>query len=452
MFVDEVDITLTAGKGGNGAISWRREANIPKGWPWGWDGGKWGDIILLTDPNQNTLSTFRYKKIYESPKWQPGSSSNMAWAAGEDLILKVPVGTLVKDRDGEILHDLSTPHVSLRMCRWWRWWYGNAHFTSSTRQKPNFAELGDRGETIDVTLELKLVADIGIIGLPSAGKSTLISCVTNARPKIADYPFTTLTPNLGIMEHKDHSMVLEDVPGLIPGAHKGDGLGIQFLKHIQRTRVLLHLLDASRAEQCMSDYQAIRDELLLFDPDMAEKEEIIVLSKIDLISDHDLETLQEMMENELPDKKIFGISAPIERWLEELKNFLIQMKDDQAVPEDEGQKLPVINLREYAEPNAFTIEDLGEFQYRVHGDRIQQIVRMSDPGNSEATMRIFDVMKKRNILHEIEKLAKKTFQSQHPEHTLQEGEIWYHIGDEARALIEDRDFSLNSVMYMKADV
>lgn len=128
------------------------------------------------------------------------------------------------------------------------------------------------------------------------------------------------------------------------------------------------------------------------------------------------------------------------------------MKDDQAVPEDEGQKLPVINLREYAEPNAFTIEDLGEFQYRVHGDRIQQIVRMSDPGNSEATMRIFDVMKKRNILHEIEKLAKKTFQSQHPEHTLQEGEIWYHIGDEARALIEDRDFSLNSVMYMKADV
>ena len=453
MFVDEVHVTLTAGKWGDGNASLRREANIPKWGPWWGNGGKWGDIILQANPNHNTLSTFRYKKIFRAKNGENGGQNNMTGACAPDLILPVPVGTLVRcdgefllnttdtnlhPKQWEIIHDLSEPYQSLRLCQWGRGGYGNANFTSSTRQKPTFAELGDRGESMQVTLELKLVADIGIIGLPSAGKSTLISCLTNAKPKIAQYHFTTLVPNLGIMEHKGKSLVLEDVPGLIPGAHKWDGLGIQFLKHIQRTKTLLHLLDASEAESCLQNYQNIRNELELFDPDMMEKEEIIVISKIDLISEHDKETLLEMLNESFPDKKIFTISAPIAVGLEDLKNYLIQNFAHETQTEVSEEQENVIDLRKKSDPNRFIIEDMWDYQYRLVSDRIGQIVRMSDPNHPEATARIYDVLQKRNVIHELEKLAKATFEAENPRHELEPSEVWYHIGTDANILIEWR--------------
>jgi len=212
--------------------------------------------------------------------------------------------------EGNLLHDLAKPGEMVRLCIGGRGGYGNAHFVGATRRTPRFAENGDVGTRLDVHLELKLVADVGIIGVPSAGKSTLISCLTSVRPKIADYPFTTLIPNLGVMEYKGQNMVLEDVPGLIPGAHKGEGLGIEFLKHIERTRVLLHLLDAGKYEDCISDYDAIRNELNLFNPTMLEKEEIIVLSKTDLLDADMVEDLKSQIEKKTG-KKVFPISAPI---------------------------------------------------------------------------------------------------------------------------------------------
>lgn len=211
--------------------------------------------------------------------------------------------------EGNLLHDLAKPGETVRLCVGGRGGYGNSHFASSTRRSPAFAELGDRGTKLETHLELKLVADVGIIGIPSAGKSTLISCITSVRPKIADYPFTTLIPNLGVMEYKGKNMVLEDVPGLIAGAHKGAGLGIEFLKHIERTRVLCHLLDAGKYEDCIADYDIIRKELELFNPELLEKEEIIVLSKCDLLDADMVEDLKKQLHKKTK-KKIYAISAP----------------------------------------------------------------------------------------------------------------------------------------------
>lgn len=284
MFIDEVQIKVIAGKGGDGLVSWRREKYIPKGGPWGGDGGRGGDVYLLSDDNINTLSEYRHKKVLVAENGQGGNPNLMHGADGEDLILLVPVGTLVRNATtNDLLFDMSEKFMKVCVAHGGRGGYGNAHFTSSTRQAPAFAELGDTPEERDLFLELKLVADIGIIGIPSAGKSTLISKLSNVKPKIGDYPFTTLTPNLGVLEHKGKSLVIEDVPGLIPGASEGKGLGIEFLKHIERTGVILHLLDLYRLDKVFSDYTDIRKELGLFSQELQDKEEIIVFSKGDLL-------------------------------------------------------------------------------------------------------------------------------------------------------------------------
>ncbi|MDD5770302.1 MAG: GTPase ObgE [Candidatus Gracilibacteria bacterium] len=408
MFIDEVNIKLIAGKGGDGVVTWRREKYIPKGGPRGGNGGNGGNIYLQTNSNLNTLSDFRHKKILMAPEGQKGATNLMQGACGEDLVLNVPIGTIVKNAEtGEIIVDLSENNVKFLIAKGGRGGFGNAHFTTSTRQAPSFAEIGDIGETKNVILELKLVADIGIIGIPSAGKSTLIGNITNVKPKIGDYPFTTLVPNLGVLEHKNKTLVLEDVPGLIPGASEGKGLGIEFLKHIERTKVLMHLLDLYRLDQVMQDYKDIRYELKTFSLDLDKKEEIIVFSKGDLLDSEMKDFIVSEFKKKFKKKNIFIISAATGEGIEKLKDYLID-NFSTSIIENENLKfineneLKVIDLRYEEDPKNVELEYLGDYKFRATGKRLEQIVRMTNFDNFEGVMRVYDVLEKLGVIKKVE--------------------------------------------------
>jgi GTP-binding protein len=284
MFVDEAMVTVVSGKGGAGCVSFRREARIPMGGPDGGNGGRGGDVWLVATSNKNTLVDFRHKPRIKAQSGRPGQGSNMSGRSGRDVEISIPIGTLVYSAEtGELLADLDRGDARLLVAEGGKGGRGNAMFATSTDRAPRRADPG--GEAIEVTLrlELKLLADVGLVGLPNAGKSTLISVISSARPRIADYPFTTLTPNLGVVERfAGMPFVVADVPGLIPGAHEGKGLGIRFLKHVQRTSVLLHLLDMSRPDP-LGDWRAIRHELEMFDRALAERTEVVALNKCDLL-------------------------------------------------------------------------------------------------------------------------------------------------------------------------
>lgn len=302
-FIDEARIKVAAGRGGPGCVSFRREKNIPKGGPDGGDGGKGGDVWLESASGLSTLQDFRYKRVYDAGHGDHGKGSNKAGKDGEELIIRVPVGTIVKDADsGDVLIDMSTHGERWPICKGGRGGKGNAHFASSTHQAPKFAQPGEEGEFKEILLELKLLADVGILGFPNAGKSTLISRVSAAKPKIADYAFTTLVPNLGVVALPEYrSFVIADIPGLIEGAHAGRGLGHRFLKHIERTRLFVHMVDGAQILELATkpDFQAddysrldeeldrlygtIRTELGLYDEALLEKPELLAFNKIDLI-------------------------------------------------------------------------------------------------------------------------------------------------------------------------
>ena len=303
-FIDEATIKIAAGHGGPGCVSFRRETFAPRGGPDGGDGGAGGDVVFIATSQKATLQDFRFKRIYQAPNGMHGSGSNKAGRDGEDLHIKVPVGTIIRDKETqEIIFDFTEEGQEWVACEGGRGGKGNAHFVSSTHQAPKFAQPGEEGGTREITLELKLLADAGIIGFPNAGKSTLISRITAARPKVADYPFTTLVPNLGVVSMPDHqSFVVADIPGLIEGAHRGAGLGHRFLKHIERTKLFIHLLDGSQVledatqlddeekssfdraiDRLIERYSAIRTELGLFNEALLHKPEVVVLNKLDLL-------------------------------------------------------------------------------------------------------------------------------------------------------------------------
>jgi GTP-binding protein len=315
-FVDEVEITASSGKGGAGSVSFRREAMAPRGGPDGGDGGRGGHIYFRVNPQLNSLLGFRYKKKYAAANGQAGRGRNQTGADGQDLFLEVPLGTLVRDADSdEILFDLSQAgeHLFLSGGRGGK---GNWFFRTAVNQAPEKAQPGEAGQSRKIRLELKLLADVGVIGFPNAGKSTLISAISAARPKIADYPFTTLTPHLGVVSiDEERTMVVADIPGLVPGASSGVGLGIQFLKHIERTRVFIHLIDIQSAEgrDPIGDFEAINlelaryDELVEHDPDyrpLTERPQVVVLNKIDTVK-------SERWESVVSDFKGKGFDAPL---------------------------------------------------------------------------------------------------------------------------------------------
>lgn len=329
MFVDQVRVILIAGKGGDGCVSFRREYRVPKGGPDGGRGGDGGSIYLVSDPNLNSLSYFRYHPINKAKKGAPGQGSNKQGKRGRDLYLKVPVGTMVKDAaTGQVLHDFLKPEEVYLAARGGRGGRGNASFATPTHQVPREFEKGRPGEEKELILELKLIADVGLVGFPNTGKSTLISKISAARPEIADYPFTTLTPNLGVVDlDEERSFVVADIPGLIEGAHLGHGLGIQFLRHIERTRILVHLIDVSplSGRDPVKDYRVIQAELKAFNPEMVSRKQVIVANKVDLLGEDRKRLLATKRLAAREKKPFLAISALTGEGLKELVSLLARL-------------------------------------------------------------------------------------------------------------------------------
>jgi len=332
MFVDEALIWVKAGDGGRGCVSFRREKYVPRGGPDGGDGGKGGDVILEADPNLKTLLDYRYKREYKAQNGEPGKGKNQHGKDGKPLILKVPVGTIVKDAQiDKVIADLSKPFERLVVARGGKGGRGNGRFATPTRQAPNFAEPGEPGEERWLKLELKLLADVGLVGFPNTGKSTLLRKISRARPEVAPYPFTTLRPYLGVVRFEGKEFIVADIPGLIEGAHKGIGLGNQFLKHIERTRLLVHLIDISNGEDALELYKKIRNELGLYKEELLKKNELVVLNKIDLpqVREKVEEVKETFQKRGLP---FFAISALTGEGIEELLRGIIRRIDDGSAP------------------------------------------------------------------------------------------------------------------------
>lgn len=327
-FVDEVRIEVQAGQGGNGCVSFRREKYVPRGGPDGGDGGKGGDVILEATERKQTLLDFHYKRFYRAQRGRHGQGKEKHGRSGEDLVLMVPVGTVVKDaRTGEVLADLHKPGMRWTAARGGAGGRGNARFVTATRQAPRIAEEGKEGESRELVLELKLLADVGLVGFPNAGKSTLIAAVSAARPKIADYPFTTLVPNLGVVQYGDaQPFVMADIPGLLEGAHQGAGLGIRFLRHIERTRVLVHVVDAASVprENPLEPYRIIERELSAYAESLARKPRLVALNKMDLIPDPD-ERIRLITAFSAIGCPVVGISALTREGLDDLLKSVVRV-------------------------------------------------------------------------------------------------------------------------------
>src|SRR5438270_7442270 len=334
MFVDEAVIHVKAGDGGAGCVSFRREKYVPKGGPDGGDGGNGGSVVFLADPSKDTLLDFAGKHHWKAPRGEAGMGKKMYGKSGDDLVIRVPPGTLVFDEDhGILIADLDEPGKRLVIARGGKGGRGNVHFKNATNQTPRYAEPGTEGQERNLKLELKLIADIGLVGMPNAGKSTLLRAISAARPKVADYPFTTLEPQLGIVELiGDRRMVVADIPGLIEGAQSGAGLGHAFLRHIERTKIIVHLLDLypTDGSDPAENYRKIRKELEAFSPALAQKREIVAPNKIDLsVDDEALDKLRK----DLPGVELFPISgvrrSGVEKLLEVLWSILKEMKQSE---------------------------------------------------------------------------------------------------------------------------
>jgi GTP-binding protein len=334
MFVDRAKINIKSGKGGNGSVSFRREPFVPEGGPDGGDGGKGGNVIFLADDQIKTLLDFRYKKSYEAENGEDGRKKKQFGKSGQDCVIRVPVGTMIlEESTGKVMKDLVQNGDTFIAVKGGRGGKGNVHFKSSVRQAPNFAEAGGFSKELQVLLELKLIADVGLIGFPNVGKSTLLSVVTSANPKIGNYHFTTIYPNLGVVRHYDKSLVLADIPGLIENAHTGAGLGLDFLKHIERTKVLIHVVDASGSEgrDPISDYETINHELALYGPKVSKKPQIIAASKMDLVQEDQYERFRAYAEEN--GLQIYPISAPLHQGISELMAATFEILS--SLPEEE---------------------------------------------------------------------------------------------------------------------
>ena len=310
-FIDEAQISVQSGKGGDGCISFRREKFVPFGGPDGGDGGKGGDVVFITNTNLSSLQDFRYKKEYRAKNGENGRSKNQHGKGAQDLYIPLPVGTIIKNADtGEVICDLNSKGQEFRLAKGGTGGRGNARFATSTNQAPRIAHPGQEGEELNLKLELKLLADVGIVGFPNAGKSTLISKISAAKPKIADYPFTTIIPNLGVVTYGEgNTFVIADIPGIIEGAHKGAGLGIKFLKHIERTKLLIHMIDVSplNDRDPLEDYVKMNNEMGSFSEDLQEKPQIVVLNKTDIIQDDSLKEITDFFKDK--SIRVFRISA-----------------------------------------------------------------------------------------------------------------------------------------------
>ena len=406
MFSDTAKVSLKAGKGGDGAVSFRREIYIPKGGPDGGDGGKGGDIVFKADKDTNTLIDFRFTPILTAEDGKNGAGTRSAGRSGQDLIVEVPIGTIVK-RDGEVIADLIRDGQTAIIAKGGDGGFGNAHFKSSTRQAPIIHEVGEPGEEFEAELELKLLADVGLVGLPNAGKSTFLSVVSNARPEIADYPFTTLTPQLGVATIDGQDLLIADIPGLIEGASEGKGLGHDFLRHVDRTAVLLHLVDVYNNDAGEA-YQTIRTELEKYS-DLASRPEIVALTKCEGVDNEIIEMQMASILAVSPNAKIFTISSAAHTGLTELlralKNEIKNKKEIIEEDEIETEEIATITLNEKDLKDTWKVEKTEDGKFVVTGEKIEKFARRTDMNNYESLNRLRDIMKKMGIRAELTSLG-----------------------------------------------
>lgn len=404
MFVDTAKVFVQAGRGGDGAVSFRHEIYVDKGGPDGGDGGRGGDVIFVATENLNTLVDFRYKPELKAQPGQSGAKRDRHGKSGEPLYVKVPLGTVVR-RDGIIIADFTKDGEEVVIARGGDGGFGNAHFKSSVRQAPRVAEKGEDGDTFEVELELKLLADVGLVGFPNAGKSTFLSVVSNARPEIADYAFTTLTPNLGVADIDDGSLLIADIPGLIEGASEGKGLGDAFLRHVERTAVLLHLIDAY-TDDVAKAYQTIRTELATYNADLESRPEIIALTKTDGLDEELIQMQIDALKAVAPDRQIFSVSSQAHTGLKEvlraLRKEVMTVREKAEEVEEENEGLPVISLSSDQTALAWKIKkvtDDGRDIFVVSGHKIEKFARRTHFETHEGLGRLRDIMKKMGITH-----------------------------------------------------
>ena len=410
MFVDTAKIFIQAGRGGNGAVSFRRELYIEKGGPDGGDGGRGGDVIFRATKDLNTLLNFRYKPELKAKNGESGSKRNKTGKSGEPLIVKVPVGTLVK-RSGEILADLKFDGEEAVVARGGDGGFGNAHFKSSIRQTPRVAELGENGETFEADLELKLLADVGLVGFPNAGKSTFLSVVSNARPEIANYAFTTLTPNLGVAEIDGSNLLIADIPGLIEGASEGKGLGDAFLRHVERTSVLLHLIDVYE-ENPGEKYQIIREELKKYQPELLGRPEIIALTKTEGMDSEIIKYQVSKIQEKAGDVQVFAISSSahlgVKDVLRSLRKEVEEFRkiEEESVENEFEEDIAVISLSQDEISKAWQVEfNEEENIFKVSGEKIEKFARRTNFMNIHGVNRLRDILRKMGIDHELRRMG-----------------------------------------------
>ena len=405
-FIDKVLVSVIAGSGGKGKLSMRHEIYVANGGPDGGDGGNGGDVVLVASRNQNTLAAFRYQKEIKAEPGQSGGPQKKHGKSAKDLLVPVPVGTVATRSDGVVLADLVEDGQTAVIAKGGRGGFGNAHFVSSRRQTPKFAEVGEPGEELEATLELKMIADVGLVGLPNAGKSTLLSKISNARPEIADYAFTTLTPNLGVVDiDKGSSILVADIPGLIEGAADGKGLGHAFLRHVERTAVILHLIDAYN-EDVVGVYQTIRAELKAYQADLVDRPEVIALTKVEGLDDEMTDDLiAQLTKVASKGTSIFAMSSQsglnLKPMLYKIKE-LVQKERTKVVELAENDDLPVISLTDTSDQWSVTVED-GIFT--VSGEKIEQFARRTDFENEEGVQRLRHIMGKMGIMHKLVRMS-----------------------------------------------
>ena len=400
MFIDVATVLVRAGDGGNGKLSFRRERYVAKGGPDGGDGGNGGDVVFIASNNENTLANFRFQKELHADDGQSGEKAKMHGKNGKDLEVKVPVGTQIFE--GKSLRaDLM--HVGQRviLAKGGKGGFGNAHFTSSTRQAPRIAEKGEAGQQLECTLELKMIADVGLVGLPNAGKSTLLARISNAKPEIANYAFTTLRPNLGVVKiEKGKELLFADIPGLIEGASEGKGLGDEFLRHVERTKVLVHLIDAYN-EDVVEAYKTIQAELKAYKVDMSKKPQLIALNKVDGLDDEIIADLSLRLRKASKNKHIFAISAQSGKDVKQLLYAVYEIAQNQRKQQQDeaAESIPVITVEKEVEPWHVEIQDE---MIVIRGEKIERFASKTDFESEDALQRLRDIMRKLGIMKYLE--------------------------------------------------
>ncbi len=410
MFVDRAEITIISGKGGNGAVTFRRDPYVPDGGPDGGDGGDGGSIIFVADKDYRTLMDLKYKRKYQAENGMPGMKRNRFGKKGEDLYIKVPVGTLVIDKEtGLLMKDLCNPGDTLVAAKGGKGGRGNVHYKTSVRQAPNFAEAGGLAKERQIILELKLLADVGLVGFPNVGKSTLLSVCTNSKPKIAGYHFTTIDPNLGVVYLHDTSFVMADIAGIIEGASQGAGLGFKFLKHIERTKVLVHVIDVSGSEgrDPIEDYKKIMQELEQFDSKLVKKPMVIAANKNDIVTDQEkLDEFLEFMDKE--NRKVFMISAAGRQGIDDLLNAVLYELDNYVEPEEDP--IPMFDFEaEENDPDYKTITsyiDENGF-YVLEGKQLSKIFRSTNFTDNGSIRYLYKYIEKQGGIKQLIELGLK---------------------------------------------